>query len=282
MSQADTHLGRFWNSVEHGDYWIDFVNQIAAGVTLTSPPQIIRVSGFGAPPADRAQSRTPLQTTVDKPLWLVSRDSVKDQQGNAALQYWDKREKANVGHEWEIPVLTRKRVKIDQDALVTFYPESWKKGNFTSSFKDLALASAGLEELEFDDLHEKLKTEAASGTGFFELAGIKIPATQVTTVGIIAVLCIQFYLLILLRELSRRIQPGDSSWDIAWIGLFGSRLARSATWISIVLCPLACVVVLGWKGFLQATPVRFAFLVAPIVACILGSATWMYRPRSDA
>jgi hypothetical protein len=209
----------------------------------------------------------------------VSDDNVKDKDGNAKLLYWDKPEKANEGREWEIPVLTRKRIKLDQRALITIFPKKWNTGGVDFAFADLAQASRGLEELEFADLREQLKAEAANGSGFFEIAGLKIPSGQVTTVGIIAVLCIQLYLLILLRELSHRLSSDDTSWDAPWIGMFGSRLAHWATWLSVVACPVAAVGLLAWHGFSNSTAARVLFVLPLLLACLVASASWAYRPR---
>lgn len=284
-----SEFSRFWDSLDKEANWVDFVNQIGPGTTLSNPKKKITVVDFGTSAATNAISHNQPQLPIqDISLWLVSGNEVKDANGNAkkdrngntilVYMYWDKPAGANERHEWEIPVLTRKRIKLDRDALTKIFPK-WSKGSFALSFADLAQASRGLEELEFADLREKLKAEAASGTGFFEVAGLKIPSGQVTTVGIIAVLCIQLYLLILLRELSHRLSSDDASWDVPWIGMFGSRLAHWATWISIVAFPVAAVGLLAWHGFSTATPARVLFVMPLLLACLVASATWSYRPR---
>ncbi len=291
-----SEFSRFWDSLgkqnqseqqnKSGkqDYWVDFVNQIGTGTKVPPTPGTeIEVSRFRTTPASRQVSRDePRPTVEDKPLWLVSDEHVTDKDGNAKFLYWDKPEKANEGREWEIPVLTRKRIKLDQDALITIFPKKWIKGRFDLAFADLARASRDLEELEFADLREQLKAEAASGSGFFEIAGLKIPSGQVTTVGIIAVLCIQLYLLILLRELSYRLSSDDTSWDVPWIGMFGSRLAHWATWISVAVCPVAAVGLLAWHGLSHATPARVLFVLPLLLACLVASASWSYRPRAQS
>jgi len=49
-----------------------------------------------------------------------------------------------------------------------------------------------MTELEFADLRKQLESESATGSEVFEVAGFKIPSGQLTAVGILAVLCIQF------------------------------------------------------------------------------------------
>lgn len=300
---------RFWQALAAAPnhYWVDFAYQIGTGTTIPQKPkeptEDIGVSAFGA--SRKPDSITPpAQGPPEKQLWLVKvRDlkvaDLKDCVQNAGdekvidpkagtgkdcelLEYWDKPEKSDVPHEWKIPVLTQKRVIINHEALQKIFSQ-WKSGKgtgFDVVFADLSNASRGLEELEFADLREQLKSEATSGSGFFEIAGIKIPSEQVTTTGIIAVLGIQIYLLILLRELAHRLGAGDDGWDVPWIGMFGSASARSVTWVTVVAFPVLAVMLLAWQGISNGSRSQFVLVLPLLLSLLLASATWWFRPRA--
>ena len=260
----------FWDSLNSEEQWIDFVNQVGEGQVLGSTPIKIVVD----PTVENVWSRHPGAPTASsvlaqKKLWL---EKVGD-------NFEFRNAPEGVDFTWKIPVLTFRRCPIDQKGL-TQIVRSWKAGSFDSSFKSLAEASDGLEELELVDLRKQLENEAGQGSELFEVAGVKIPSEQLTSAGIVAVIAIQFYFLILLRELFHKLHAADSGWEVPWIGMFGSPLAQFATWLGGAVCPITAAGLLAWHGFSQVHSAtgRMVYFVAPILSLLLACASWMSRP----
>jgi hypothetical protein len=264
----------FWDALA-APQEVDFVENIGEGVTVDGTSETIAVLDPGRPKGkvSGVPNQTPLPVR-NKSLWLVKSGDKK--------QFWDTPEGGGKFHTWEIPVQSVWSCQIDRKVLTKIVP-TWKPGDFESAFRDLAQASGGLEELEFADVRRQFETESASGSEVFEVAGLKVPMEQLTTVGIIALLCIQLYLLILLRELSDKLHSDDSGWDVPWIGMYASLLAQIATWTSIIICPVAAVGFLACHGVQQARSEKaysFAALLAlsALLSVVLAGSSWIYRP----
>lgn len=274
----------FWDSLGNEVQWVDFVDQVGEGTVKGTIPAKIVVAGIDeAAMGGRAQPALNAEHQSQKPLWLIP---IGD-----GLVFWDAPMGEN--YSWTIPVLTYRRCPIDQKALGGMV-RTWKPGKFESTFHDLARASENMKELEFADVRKQLEGESAGGSELFEVAGLKIPSEQLRTVGIIAVLGIQLYLLILLRELSHKLHLDDSGWDVPWIGMFSSPLAQFATWLSVIVCPIIAVVFLALHGYRQYVPgtdplyrglrhpAALLYAASPVISCVLAWFSWIYQPKMVA
>jgi hypothetical protein len=131
----------------------------------------------------------------------------------------------------------------------------------TPRFPDLARAGHDLEALELDDVEKFISSEAAKGTEVFEAFGMKFPAGQITFWGIAVLLGVQLYFFVYLKQLSGRLGRTDAGWDVPWIGMDTSILARSIFFLTVVLLPCLTMALLGahaisqlerpiiWKGW---------------------------------
>lgn len=179
-------------------------------------------------------------------------------------------------------------VDISQQLLKNQF-DNWRVGSFDASFPDLAQAAHDLATLELDDIEKFVAGEAAAkGTEVFEAFGMKFPAGQITIWGIIILLGIQLYFFIYLKQLSGKLGPSDAGWDVPWIGMTASPLARIIFFFTITLLPLMATVLLGtltidhfekpmiWNRWTISIVLGLAS--ALVSTLILGTLSWRYRP----
>lgn len=187
------------------------------------------------------------------------------------------------GWKFFFPITECNRVALDQSRLGSYF-KNWNPGSFDTSFSDLAHAAQGMESLRFDDIRQMLAEEATKGPEIFEVFGMKLPAGQITLWGIIVLLCVQLYLLTYLRLLAGRLRPTDDGWDVPWIGMDSSRLARCILFVTLVLLPLIAVMLLAERAVSQGAHRRLLLEVlmligAQALACVLAVLSWRFRPR---
>lgn len=125
------------------------------------------------------------------------------------------------------------------------------RGSFEESFSDLDQASREFQGLDLEDVKSFISEEAAKGTEVFEAFGMKIPAGQLTLGGIVLVLSIQLYFLIYLRQLLGKLEVGDAGWDVPWMGMDQSLLARLVFFATVVLLPLTAIALLAGHAAVQ-------------------------------
>ena len=175
---------------------------------------------------------------------------------------------------------------------------SWGAGPFKEAFYDLDQASKDIGYWELEDIKKRL-AEDASKVDVLEVWGVKIPAGQLTLGGICLVLSIQFYLLIYLKALNGRLRRSDVGWDVPWIGMDTSRLARSALFLSLTILPFITICMVITHGIFNRPPhfsgqsyaglpeltfrhfAQSACVFAAIVSLTFGIASWRFRPKSE-
>jgi hypothetical protein len=100
-------------------------------------------------------------------------------------------------------------------------------------------------------------------------------------------LAVQLYFFAYLKQLAGKLDRSDGGWDVPWIGIDGSMLARVMLFISTVLLPVAAMALLAAHAILQRREaltrgweiLRSTSLCAAAVAAgILGILSWKYRP----
>ena len=123
--------------------------------------------------------------------------------------------------------------------------------SFGESFMDLSLASHDFQYLDLEDVRTFISGEAAKGTEVFEAFGMKIPADQLTFGGITLVVSIQLYFLIYLRQLSGKLEVGDPGWDVPWMGMDQSFLAKVVFFCTVVLLPIVAIATVAYHPAAQ-------------------------------
>lgn len=191
--------------------------------------------------------------------------------------------------------------RLDQNYLGYLF--HWNKGTYENSFSDLIKATKGQEYVPLEELEKNLAGDAAKGPETFEAFGVKLPAEQITTAGILLVLSIQLYLLLCFRQRAVAISADDPVWDLPWIALDRSGLGKSVFFVSLAVASIAIATLatnamphligvdsaLTWKPWnwgrmvthervLFFTEVAL-FLAAIGISAFLWIACWRTRPR---
>jgi hypothetical protein len=178
-------------------------------------------------------------------------------------------------------------------------------GSFNHVFYDLgSVAKAtGIETLS--TLDDSFKNSEPSEAPVFEAFGIKFPADFATLGGVVVLLCVQLYFFVYLRKLSGNLTTNDEGWNVPWLGMDSSWLARGILFATVVLLPYASLIVVDWEtvprltrdywdvvnGFVRVITWRWPFAVilkigallfATVISATLGILCWKFRPQMSA
>jgi hypothetical protein len=153
-----------------------------------------------------------------------------------------------------------------QPALIRTHPY-WKAGAFSSSFSELDRVTANIQDKSFEAISSNLQEEATKPKAdSFEVFGVKFPVEKATRWGILLIVGIQLYLWIHLHELSPKLKEGDAGWDVAWIGVYRSRPARTLFVASTALLPVVTIAALGNNALREANALVWAVYLAALLA----------------
>jgi hypothetical protein len=145
-----------------------------------------------------------------------------------------------------------KSVRIYETVTQKFYSD-WKAGDFQTAFPDLAKADSGLENIPLKELPERL-AQGLKQDQVIETFGLKIAVTDVTRWGLLILLAAQFYFWLHLHELTRRIEPSDPGWKVAWIGIYPQWLAFITVVVSACVLPLVAASLAGYRLRFEGHP----------------------------
>jgi hypothetical protein len=162
-----------------------------------------------------------------------------------------------------LPVIEFGHIWLDPQALLIQRSEKWKDKNgrtFRDAFRELVSVDGPFENADIGTAERILDAEAKRTGEAFEAAGLKIPAEVAVRCGVLLVLGIQLYLLIHLREFGNRLDR-EAGYEVAWMGVYSSRLARVMLLISLLLLPACTVIVLGIRGLSMTEHRRIAWLL---------------------
>src|SRR5262249_32278946 len=109
---------------------------------------------------------------------------------------------------------------------------------FSDKFPDLAEAAKGRMNEDFATLAPEIHSEANKGDEAFDVFGIKFPSEQVTRWGIIVLIGVQLYFLMYLMRLSNKLRGDDPGWDVPWMAMDPSWLARTLLFVSVLCLPI--------------------------------------------
>jgi hypothetical protein len=156
-------------------------------------------------------------------------------------------------------------------------------GPFAVTFRDLSIAGRDSESIPLEKLEGQMEEKLAKGGDAFEVFGLKLPGDQVTSFGILVLLCTQLYLLLYLRQLGGKLTGADDGWNVPWMALEGSWLGQSMYAFSLVLAP-AAICLLQYGPLRRAFDSREGWLVwivcflSALLSVALAVACWRHRP----
>jgi hypothetical protein len=167
---------------------------------------------------------------------------------------------------------------FDPQRKLNLPPAVWRHRPFSDAFPNLSNVTQKYEKLRFDEIDNILETEESRAGDSFEAIGIKFPAEGVTRWGLLLILGIQLYLFLHLHELTPKLKPTDEGWEVAWIGVYKSHLARVLYFASSVLLPATAAFALAWHMPDQTRTAWWLRLAAMILgttlSLLLGSLAW--------
>jgi hypothetical protein len=198
--------------------------------------------------------------------------------------------------DFYVEVASWTRSLIDQQTLRKLFHYAIKGGSFADSFSDLAKAARGREEMGLDTVAPQIYAEASKGDEAFEAFGVKFPSEQVTRWRIVVLTGVQLYLLMYLRQLFNRLKPDDPGWDVPWMAMDQSLLARIMLFSSFCVLPFVAALGLLLQAKLQLFPegwiswhgpqihrsevIQILLMIAGLcVSVTLAILSWKYRPR---
>jgi transcriptional regulator GlxA family with amidase domain len=199
-----------------------------------------------------------------------------------------------------IPIVQIRDTKVNQNSFHDLFKE-WKPGTFDETFKDFSVATRDFKSLGVEHARNRLDEESKSATGAeqFEIFGVKIPASLLTSWGILGLLCVELYFLVHLKQLSNKLNADDAGWDTPWLGMYASPLPRVIYFTSITIVPVIAVGLLAahicadlvsisgmpWNWKLAQDGDKWApltVMICVLAFCLsgwLGWLSWIYRPR---
>jgi hypothetical protein len=192
------------------------------------------------------------------------------------------------------------QAEITHEPLEAEVSSTVKSRAFEDNFHDLVEAARGREDLDFAILAPQIYAEAAKGDEAFEAFGIKIPSNEITGWGVIVLIGVQLYLLMYLRRLSNKLTQDDPGWDVPWMAMDESRLARVMLFVSLIVLPLLAALSIFsvswptlWSAAMSLIPKHqhtisnpWSVGVRPLLICLgccssawLSVQCWRNRPR---
>jgi hypothetical protein len=186
---------------------------------------------------------------------------------------------------------------LNQDSVGKIF--NWHSGRFDHAFYELHQAALGIESWDFRKIRDQLAEETSKGANTFEALGMKFPIEQLTVCGALLVLSIQLYFLIYLRQLTGKLQADDPGWDVPWMGMDQSRLARAVLFATVVILPIGSLALLGdnavhhlvaaapqgrswWAQLASLAAATIGPLLATSAGMLLAQQYWRFRPTMPA
>jgi hypothetical protein len=242
---------------------------------LTRSGRLKILQTFHMKEEDKLRSRVDLILRVSPPIRGLNDPKLFDYEGI------DRRQ----GLIYILPVCAVQSMNIRQRNIVAYF--DWDEKPYPDAFADLAQATAEIRTLELEDVEKLLSDEASKGNEIFEAFGMKFPAAQITTWGIVILLGVQLYLVVYLKQLSGKLRPSDPAWDVPWLGMDTSMLAQGIFGFSVVVLPLIAVLTLSvhWVNrkplyWNRWTAFQIALLIAAFsLSCVMAASSWKFRPK---
>jgi hypothetical protein len=181
----------------------------------------------------------------------------------------------NGGDKFTIWATSVKRTSVRSGDLKSTFHYAFQGTWWDSPIPDLieAAADKDFEDRDLETLATPMLGEATKDEGF-DAFGMHIPRERVGKWGVILLVAVQLYLLIYLKQLFNKLRPKDSGWDVPWMALNQSTLARAMFFCSVIPLPVAAAVFVTYKGTVEP------FNIFGILICAwLSVLCWKYRPK---
>jgi len=160
-----------------------------------------------------------------------------------------------------LPVRQFKEVGYDGHRIITQQFPRWRQNDrrfFKDAFPELADVYEPFKDVPISSAANILQAESKRTGDAFEAAGLKIPADMAVRCGVLLVLGVQLYMLIHLREFGSRLDR-EAGFEVAWIGVYVSRLARLMLFSSLLVLPACTVVLLSVRALTMTEHSRLAW-----------------------
>jgi len=164
---------------------------------------------------------------------------------------------------------------------------------FEETFRELDEITKDYQTLPFENAERIFKGELDRAGERVEFAGLRFPVDQISTWGGLIILVTQIYFWLHLRAFDRAFRKEKGVRPaVAWIALYPDRVARVVSITTVSVIPVAVIVFLcsrGWLDYLRQRPVGWlAFLSILVSAVMLVGALYlamrtvkMMRPLSQ-
>jgi hypothetical protein len=277
----------WWNTLHRG---VSIPVADIGGPDSSEGCRTILLEGPGVPPRARPKATDPTNCSVEMELGIPHDDSGLDsidcydfdgEKGTADCNVFAHRLDL---HKTEFAFgIVGFDSYIDETIMKLLYGD-WGIGVFKTAFPDLAKAtSPDLEYVDLKSLVDRL-SEGSKGDQVIEAFGLKIAATDVTRWGLLVLLAAQFYFWLHLYELTRRIEPSDPGWKVAWIGIYQPWLAFVTVVVSACILPLVAASLAAYRLRLDGHPYwqrSITALATGVSACLaLSIGSKLYKLRS--
>jgi hypothetical protein len=150
----------------------------------------------------------------------------------------------------------------------------WRAQPYEQAFAELASLSEGLENIPLKSLVSRIAEQEPRGERALEAVGLKVPAALLTRWGIVVLLAVQFYFWLHLQEFNSKVEASSRGLDVAWIGVYRSKIALAAVLVSACVVPALAVGVLTLR-MPRDLPKAWSALTAlaiAVAAAVLGLA----------
>ena len=141
-------------------------------------------------------------------------------------------------------------VVIHESSLKKLFPD-WREGPFEIAFGELASMPGELRNISLESVPARITSLEVPGEQVIEALGLKVPASELTRWGIILLLAAQFYFWLHLHEFNRKIARPSPGLDVAWIGVYRTRIAAMTVFMSSCILPVAAVATLLWRAWVE-------------------------------
>jgi hypothetical protein len=174
-----------------------------------------------------------LIATVQRPLWEVGAT-------------YRKKNLERLEYESEITMDTVNG-RVDESYFKRLFFTDWRSGNFETAFPELNSVSNGISTLEIADAVRRIEAQAGTAEKSVSVLGFAFPVAQLSQWGLLVLLAIQFYFWLHLHELAARLEPESEGWNVAWIGVYRTRVSTIATAFSCLVLPAWAAVTLAYR-----------------------------------
>jgi hypothetical protein len=242
-----------WNAMQTGSKWIIGNDIPIQNVYVDYPDKYPAVDGFASithtfiePMPVQMLTITPPKN-ADEAIHFRAREcepALKDVLGGKFAASCDVAyEATNIVMDGKdvmlyLPVVGGGQINFDFQGQFT-QNNGWFSGPFADSFPALSRLTQGIDGLPLKQLEQFMDAQQTRDTESFETMGLKFPGELTKWAGAAVLFSLQFYLYLNVREKSSRIKSGDPGLEVAWFGIYTSRLAMVAVFVTIVMLPAA-------------------------------------------